>query len=78
MYVKMMTCTSFLLVDKVITGFEALQESPAYEPQMDVIFDYLGQLCRPGPLEWQLSCTIVCNRHVEHLHLPGGGCVTHQ
>ncbi len=40
MHIKMMTCTSFLPVDEVTAGFEALQESPAYDPHMDVVFDY--------------------------------------
>ncbi len=53
MHVKMMTCTSFLPMDRVTAGFEALQESPEYDPCMDVIFDffednYVGGVLRNG------------------------------
>ncbi len=53
MHIKMMTCMSFLPVDEVTASFEALQESPAYDPRMHVIFNYfednyVGRVLRNG------------------------------
>ncbi len=47
-HVKMMTCMSFLPVDEITAGFKALQESPDYDPQMDVIFDCLRTIMSAG------------------------------
>ncbi len=38
MHVKMM-CTSFLPLDEVTVGFEAVQEMPDYDPRLNVILD---------------------------------------